>query len=248
MASPFGQTSNRVQDYQVRRDLERKGGVSVGIVPKPTVPVSVSGTPSVPQVKKKVQSAIGVVYVNQLPFDPLTRTIADPSPDYDYKFNHFGYTPNAGYYGWYVYGIISHNLMLDNKDDYLINLIGLEDWGNYTGDTNNLGEDFLFNNIFDTANPNRLDRMVDIDQDLDTDIADAITRALYFQDRQYNVHHEGLNSNQIILHGVHKPDLAMYWGGVRPTQTPHYLGDPVNRIVQTNMAFKYIIQKRIKEM
>lgn len=65
---------------------------------------------------------VGDVLVNRLPLDPAAR----PSPDSvlnDYLYEMYDYTPDNGYYGWYCYGVINHNLGLANKNDYILNIV-----------------------------------------------------------------------------------------------------------------------------
>ncbi len=64
----------------------------------------------------------GVVWVNRLPLIPP----ADFDEAEAYKYQHLDYTPAAGKYGYYCYGVIRHDWALEHKDSFLLHLVDQE--------------------------------------------------------------------------------------------------------------------------
>ena len=159
----------------------------------------------------------GYIYINQLPIDPQFRT--DFSVEKDYLYEGYDYTPLKGKYGWSIYKVLNHNFNLINKNNYILNLVDIHDIDN-TGLTDQ-NEDNIIN-----------------------DLDKQIWHALHFEKQRFEPMPEGLDTNNIIIRGVYKPDLAEYKGGVLPEQDIYYI-DEGKRIVRTNIIYRYTLLGRM---
>ena len=159
----------------------------------------------------------GYIAINRLPKDPQFRT--DFSVAKDYIYEGYNYTPSNGKYGWCVYNLINHNLNLDNKNSYILNLVDIHD-------------------IDDTG-------LTDQNEDnVITELDKQIWHALHFEKQRFEPMPEGLDTNNIIIRGIYKPDLAEYRGGALPEQDLYFI-DEGNRIVRTNIIYRYTLLGRV---
>lgn len=161
----------------------------------------------------KARMAVGEVFVNQLPLDPATRPGGDPVTN-DYIYEKWGYTPTNGYQGWPVHGLIHHNFGLVNVNDFIIHLTDLQDID---------GEGLPDQNADGVVNQDDKD----------------IWHALHFERQENWPQINGLTSNAIILRSIYKPDKSE-WLGVPQVWSLYYVDAP-NRIVRTNISFRYVV-------
>ncbi|KKN44469.1 hypothetical protein LCGC14_0692810 [marine sediment metagenome] len=161
----------------------------------------------------KSRMAVGEIFVNQLPLDPATRPGGDPSSN-DYIYEKWGYTPTNGYQGWPVHGLIHHNFGLVNINDYVIHLTDLQDID---------GDGLTDQNADGVVNQDDKD----------------IWHALHFELQENHPQINGLTPNTIILRSIYKPDKSE-WFGIPQVWSLYYVDAP-NRIVRTNISFRYVI-------
>lgn len=210
MATRHGQTGWVHEDYKVQREFERLSRQIANISKETPAVQPVAPTVTTVTVPKQIPFNLrilsGIVYVNQLPLNPANRPMNSPS-SLDYKYENYGYNPSNGFYGWYCYQVINHNLNINPSTDYLLELIDLHETD--TRDGNDSGAEAILS--FSNTHP-----------------------------KQGLLECEPLDNNNLIIRGVYKPYLYQYKGGSLPEQHLVWL-DESNRIIRTNMIFRYTI-------
>ena len=130
MATNFQNTSFYHPDHVIQREFERKGkdlqslenkitSISNRLDARPISPVAPTTI-----IQLAPTSATGIIDINITTKDPATRPPGDSAYN-DYLYYPWEYRPENGYYGWYVYNLIHHNLQLNTENEYLIELIDL---------------------------------------------------------------------------------------------------------------------------
>ena len=193
----------------------------------------------------------GFVYLNRLPLNPMTRPNGELATN-DYKYDNYTYTPDNGYYGWYVYGIIRYKFKLPEPRAYLLNLIDLHQIqieSNFEELKLQAIRDYINNNV-----PSWIDKT-------DPDVVAKYIHQWYqiywtpqrgFEKQEgypedepiiYQDEFTGATENAIIVHGVYKPDLDTYRGYMRPQEL--YMVDVERRIARTNLIYYYTLHRKV---
>ena len=156
----------------------------------------------------------GSVKINNLYRTPLPGEVIPDDMLFAYSVNGRNHIPANGQYGWAVWNIITHNLNLYDKDDFIINLTDVQ-----------LVDDPL-------ENPGGLPVLPPLTrpQSEEPRVAEQI----------YNVAARGLDANRILITGVYKPDIDYKYVGTNHIPVLDYQ-DEAQRIIRTNLIYRYII-------
>lgn len=215
MASNKGKTGWKHDDHKVQREFERKDIQlkdiynKIGLLEENIG--SISEAKAVPDTFKPTRGdwLHGIVYVNTLPLDPVGAVYTESE---FYKYRNNDYNPDNGYYGWYVYAVIRHNRRITPKDKFIAQFFDLQ-------------------RIDDRGVPDFDESGMIEDNDV------QIYRSLHHWDQWAYPYYEGLNRNEIIVHGVYKPDMHYFDGVYYPPDI--YMLDE-NHVV-TNLIYYYNI-------
>lgn len=193
----------------------------------------------------------GFVYLNRLPLNPMSRPNGELATN-DYKYDNYTYTPDNGYYGWYVYGIIRYKFKLPEPRAYLLNLIDIHEI-----QIENNFEELKLQAIRDYINNN-------VPSWVDKTDPEVVAKYIYqwyqtywipqrgFEKQEgypedepiiYQDEFTGATENAIIVHGVYKPDLDTYRGYMRPQEL--YMVDIERRIARTNLIYYYTLHRKV---
>jgi len=190
----------------------------------------------------------GFVYLNRLPFNPNVR---QPYDARDYRYESYNYTPENGYYGWYVYGIIKYKFKLPDPKAYILNLIDVH-------------EIQIEANIEELKIQAIRDYINGLPKWIDVTNPDVLKKVIYDWYQQYWIPGRGFEKQEgypedepvvyqetadavredaIIVRGVYKPDMDYYRGILR--QQNLYFVDELNRIARTNLIFYYTLHRKV---
>lgn len=127
MASPFGQTNHQHDNYKLQKELERRG--QGNLVQKKASSDTAFVIPGRDYSPKKIYKKwlTGDILIDRLYLNPATAINVPASEMFKYDMRGHEYKPENGYYGWAVWKTINHNFGLENKNDFLLELIDLHE-------------------------------------------------------------------------------------------------------------------------
>jgi hypothetical protein len=185
-----------------------------------------------------------------LPLNKLPSSIADTPLQIDFwKREGLNYNPSTGRYGWYVYNYIDHGWLLNNVNDFILNIVDLHE-------------------VFIRDGLTELELQVVLDYvEANADPDDAEDQRLYIEKyfnelypatknfepqvfypeiegkRIYEYDSTGLAipKDIVILRGIYKPNLYNYFGGVIPIQEQDLVEDG---IIRTNIVYYYVLMRK----